>query len=434
MEELVTKTCYILFGSNPFFVTSVYFLFLLVIYFISKKLKNKEPFLFIVSILPLIIWAVRLILNDYFLSDDFEHFVLISKYSYWEIFLRGITANGVWAFHRLFTGFWLFKLIYSVFFTNYYAYVIVNLIIHVVNAYLFSKILKKVTNNIYIVSISIFLFSSFYLTWISNIHELLAGFFLLLTFNLLLNSKFLFLSIISYILGIYSKEIIFLFPVCYFLFLVFYNNYIKKIDLAKSMKKLTPFFIIFLIYLGVFINDFIKFSNYAEGSGYDLVVNSKNILNHLAFYVDDRIPIFAGLAGLIIFSLIILLFDLIHKKLILIPLYFSYIILLVPVLFLNKNTSYYNYVPFVFLVIIITVLTNKFKYLNFPFSLILTAIMLVYIFKTNIKLQENCFLIQYSRTSSRREAVEDIVNNRTNTSDEAKWFLENNYLPYFINK
>ncbi|MFA6533528.1 MAG: hypothetical protein WCT22_06080, partial [Patescibacteria group bacterium] len=220
---LVTKACYILFGSQPLFVLLIYTLFILLVYFFSKKIKNNKIFLFVVSITPLLIWAVRLILNDYFLSDDFDHFVLVSKYSYWEIFTKGISANGIWAFHRLFTSFWLFKLIHSIFFINYYAYVIVNLIIHIANAYLLTKILRKITNNIYTVSISIFIFSSFYLTWISNIHELLAGFFLLLTFNLLFNSKHLFLAIITYILGIYSKEIIFILPVCYFLFLIFYN-------------------------------------------------------------------------------------------------------------------------------------------------------------------------------------------------------------------
>jgi hypothetical protein len=125
------------------------------------------------------------------------------------------------------------------------------------------------------------------------------------------------------------------------------------------------------------------------------------------------------------------MFDLFYKKLILLPLYASYIMIILPVLFLNKNTSYYNYVPFMFLIMIVLVIIDKFKKYPLPISAVFLAFLLVNIFKLNVNLQENCFLIQFPRTSARRKAVEDVVNNRVNTSDEAKWFLENNYLPYF---
>ena len=81
MDGLVTRACYILFGSNPIFVSLVYFLFLSLIYFISKRFNKRNWFLFFISITPAIFYLIRLILNDYFLSDDFEHFVLVNKYS-----------------------------------------------------------------------------------------------------------------------------------------------------------------------------------------------------------------------------------------------------------------------------------------------------------------------------------------------------------------
>jgi len=434
VDALVTKACYILFGSNPVFVSLIYFLFLLLIYFLNKKFKNKGLPLFFISVTPAIFYLIKLLLNDYFLSDDFEHFVLISKYSYWEIFLRGISANGIWAFHRLFTSFWLFKLIYSIFKTNYYAFATVNFILHIGNLYLLTLILKKVFKNMYVTSILVFISSFHYLTWISNIHELLAGLLFLSTFYLMFNTKHRILPIITYIFGIYSKEIVFIFPLCYTMFLIFYNNYVKKVNLKKLILDLKPFFIIFFLYLIVFVKDFYKFSNFATGSGYDLIFKLNTVFIHLAFYLGDRIPLFSGIFGLIIFVLLITFYDLSKKKLILTSLYVSFLALIFPVLFLSKNTSYYSYIPSFFLIIIIGVFLNKFKNKPVLLSLLLTSLLLVFVFKTNIKMQENCFLIQFPRIHSRRQAVEDIVNGKENNSGEAKWFLENNYLPYFINK
>lgn len=434
MDGLVTRSCYILFGSNPVFVFFVYIFFISLVYFLSKKFKNNGLFLFIISVTPAILYLIRLLLNDYFLSDDFDHFVLVSKYSYLEIFLRGISANGIWAFRRLFTSFWLFKLIYSVFKTNYYAFAIVNFILHIGNLYLLTLILKKVFNNIYITSILIFISSFYYLTWISNIHELLAGLLFLSTFYLTFNTKHKILPFITYILGIYSKEIVFIFPLCYTMFLVFYNNYVKKINLKKSILDLKPFFVIFFLYLIVFVKDFFKFSNFQTGSGYDLIFKFNTIFNHLSFYLGDRIPLFFGIFGLVIFTLFVVFYDLIKKKLILTPLYVSFIALIFPVLFLSKNTSYYSYIPSFFLIIIVGVFINMFKKMQLPLLLVITSLLLVFVFKTNVKMQENCFLIQFPRIHVRRQAVEDILNGRMNNSEEARWFLENNYLPYFINK
>jgi hypothetical protein len=431
VDGLVTRACYLLFGSKPIFVTIVYFLFLSLVYFLSKRLKNKGLFLFIISITPAILYLIRLLLNDYFLSDDFDHFVLVSKYSYLEIFIKGITANGIWAFHRLFTSFWLFKLIYSIFKTNYYAFAIVNFCLHVLNLYLLTLILKKIFKNIYVTSILVFIMSFHYLTWISNIHELLAGFFFLSTFYLTFNSKFKVLPIITYILGIYSKEIVFIFPLCYVLFLVFYNNYVKKIDLRKLTLGLKPFFVIFLLYLVVFIKDFYKFTNFTTGSGYNLIFKLNTLFSHLSFYLTDRIPFILGIFGFLVFTLIVLLYDIVKKKFIIIPLYISFIALIFPVLLLSKNTSYYSYIPSFFLIIIIGVFLNKFEKMSTLLSLVFASLLLVFVFKTNIKLQENCFLIQFPRIHPRRQAVEDILKGKENNSDEAKWFLENNYLPYF---
>ncbi len=439
MTGLVTKACYILFGTHPLFVSLIYFLFLSGIFIIAKKIKHKEIFLFIVSILPAVLFALRLILNDFFLSDDFDHFVLVTKYSYLEILIKGFLADNLWAFHRLFTAFLAFKFVFSIFGANYYVFVVVNLLLHIVNSYLLFVLLKKFIKDIYIVFVSIFIYSTFYLTWISNIHELLAAFFFLSTtliaFKILFekgknNKRLQLLSLVTYILGIYSKEIVFIFPFCFSLLLIFYNNYRKKINIIQSILSLKAYFVISFIYLAVFVYDFGKFSNFESNSGYDTVFKFSNVIDHLVFYINDRLPIFSGTIGLVIFILLILFFDIYRKKAILTPLFLSFLALIFPVLFLSKATAYYGFLPFIFIIIGTAVIFETSKLKNIIF-VIFASMSLVFVFRHNIPTQENCFLIQYPRIHPRKQAVEDLLKGSPNQSDEARWVKENNYLKYF---
>ena len=413
MEKLVTNFCYIFFGSKTLFVISVFFLILLLVFFLARKFRNRDILLFIISVSPAFLFALRLILTDYFLSDDFDHFVISQKFSYYDIFTKGVLADNLWGFHRLFIGFWLFKLVYSVFATNYTAYVFMNLTLHVLNSYLILLLLGNITKNTYVKYLALFIFSSFYLTWISNVHELIAGFWFLLAFISLLRfsligksntNTFLLISIVSYVLGIYSKEVVFVLPICFILFSLFYKNAVRHIDLKKLKVKLRLFFGIFAVYLIVFIRDFLKFSDFSKGSGYDPIYKLNSVIGHSAFYLTDRIPVFTGILGLTFFILLLIIYDIYKRKPILTPLFTAYVVLLFPVLLLSKSTSYYNYIPHIFLIFIFTYLFDaiykhirtKIKSINLLYfvSLIFISVIIVIVFKINLSIQKNCFLIQ----------------------------------------
>lgn len=389
MYQLATKACYFIFGYNSILTFVLFFGLFLTVYLLTRKAKNKPVWLFVFSISPAIIWAIRLLLNDYFLSDDFDHFLLLDNLNFWQIFIKGVTADNIWAFHRLFTGFWMFKLVYVIFGTNYYAFVLVNLSLHIVNAYLLTTLIKKRVKNSYLVSIIVFIFSSYYLTWISNIHELVAGLFFLLTFLDLTSNKHKIRSVIFYFFAVFAKEITFLLPLGFLFYPKFNLNKIKQNKVLH---------ILFVVFLAIFIHDFIKFGNHEKGSGYDLVTNLNPILNNFAFYITARIPLLKGIFVILPFLVI--------------PLWSSvlYILLIAPVLLLGKATSYYSYIPFMFIFAglgerLNIIFKNKALYLT-----IILAALAVFVFQINLPFQESCFLIQYPREHPRKIAMEEVVN------------------------
>jgi hypothetical protein len=254
------------------------------------------------------------------------------------------------------------------------------------------------------------------------------------------------IALTSYVLGIYSKEIVFLLPFCFLLYYLYAINIVKKrsgkfLDIIDVIKKIKLFFGVSLYYVWLFLRDFSKFSKYETGSGYDTVYKINSVLNHLLFYISDRIPLLYGTVGFVVLLAAVTFFDIYHKKIFITPLLASFFILLAPVLFLNKATSYYSYVPFIFLVIIISVILNKIYIKNLTFIFIV-AFLFVFILKINKQFQENCFLLQFPRQHPRRTAVEKVVQEAATgdltieklESDEARWFVENNYLKYFIEK
>lgn len=389
MIELATKACFYIFGYSSVLTFILFLGLFAAVYFLAKKNKNKKCWLFVFSITPALVWALRLLSNDYFLSDDFDHFMLLDKMNFWQIFVRGITANNIWAFHRLFTAFWLFKAINILFGTNYNAFVLVNLALHIANAYLLTLLIKKRVKNDYLVSSLVFIFSSYYLTWISNIHELVAGFFFLLAFLDIISKKHKIRSLIFYTLAVFSKEITFLLPLGY----LFY----PKVNLKSKIKENKLLYILFVIFLTVFIHDFLKFGSHETGSGYELVSGLGSIASNFAYYIQSRIPFLKG-------AFILLLF-------LIIPFWssFFYLILILPVLLLGKATSYYSYIPFMFIFAGLAerldlLFKNKINY--FVLSL---AVLAVFIFQINVPFQENCFLIQFPRVHARKAAMEKVV-------------------------
>lgn len=468
LSQVFTKVCYYLFGVN---ISSFIIFFLLAFLILAVLRKNGGYIKYLVVLLPPTVIFLRLLLNDYFLSDDFDHFKVVSKFSFIELFIKGLTTNEVWAFHRLFFAFWVFKLIFMLFGTNYYAFLTFNFLLHLVNLFLFERLLSRIGGERFIKILVLFLFGFYYLGWVSNIHELLAMFFFLITFNfglkLVLDKKVSYKKTISimaltYFLGVSSKEVVFLLPYSLILFLLFYHNYVKKINLRKSFYKLLPIFAISLVYLLYFAVNFSAFSEYEAASGYKSVLTIQNFLDHVSFFLSERIPILTNVSNLSIWFMVgVILYDYFRKKLLLTPLYVSFLIILTPAAVLTKYVAYYSYIPSIFLyTLVFVVLFEIYKRIRqtldkgFVQDAVLSSIssfVIVFVFSINLVLQENCFLLQYPRDHARKVAIQRVVTtvegelSRTNgvevtidleglITEESNWFLSNSYLPYFIDE
>jgi len=293
-------------------------------------------------------------------------------------------------------------------------------------------------------------------------HELIAMTFFLITFNLGLylvldkkkfDKKLVAISLITYFLGVSSKEVVFLLPYTLFLFLIFYNNYVKKINLKRSMVLISPLILVSLFYLFFFAGGFSSFSLNPEGSGYKSIVTLSNFASHVSFFIENRLPILANIKyGPFLFILGIVLFDIYKKKPILTPLFASYLIVLAPAAVLTKFESYYGYIPSAFFYLTIFVLVNEainvFKTKKELLVAVFSSLLIVFVFQLNLQTQENCFLLQYSRPLARKVAVERVVNKVETElkeggkeinidlegyiTEESNWFLSNRYLPFFL--
>lgn len=463
IDTFSPRICYLLFGANKILVMALLVGIFGFLYWLFEKKSISKKWLLFLAALPVVLYLLRHLLNDYFLSDDFDHFVVVNKFSYPELFVDGLLANGVWAFHRLFVGFWLFKFIYSIFGANYEAFMLFNFLLHLVNFCLFYKILKRISQNKYSVFFTLFVFGFFYLSWISNIHELVAATLLLVAFRLLVakiidKKDTLTITaggLVAYFLAVSSKEVTFLLPLVFTLFLVSFSHYKKRIKLKEAFRKLTPFYLIGLFYLIVFVADYLGFTGFEKGSGYRAEFLLSRVIENFSLYLDHRIGLFSPLLTLAVVTAVTLFVDWYRKKPVLTPLYLSYLALLLPVSLLEKFEPYYSYIPSFFLFSFALIYTELAQNLiskkikgkfQLAFKVLLASFALVFIFGVDKNLQDVCYFLQYPRPHARRVAVEKAVTRvekalargetsidlSSEASEEMAWFLFHGYIKYFL--
>jgi hypothetical protein len=364
--------------------------------------------------LPTIIF-VKILRNDpFFLSDDFAHLQLVYRNSYLEIAGQALRPGGIWVNHKIIFAFWLFKVIYEVFGTSVVPYLTTMYLIQIVNVFLFFLILKKIANKHFLALVISVIFSSYYLTWISNIHEVLAGTFVLLALFFWINflqsrkKKFYWLVIVFYILGLFTKEITFLLGPGLILFTIFYNNYVKKINLRKLTLFLLPILIIFLFYSLFFASGFLSYSRIVGDVGYKIRFSPSIFVNNLTNYTTMLLPIIGNSTlRLLLVALSAIAVDIRRRNLVAIPLFLSYVLLVAPPSFFSaRSSNYYVYIPsvfffaFLFLVFYEIYLILKKYYDGRGIGSKLLKVysllgILVGIFGVNRIVMDNCFLIQF---------------------------------------
>lgn len=410
----MNKGCYYLFGLKlPLYLNFV--LPVMLLYNpLAKLLKNKYFQLILIIALPSIIF-VRILRNDpFFLSDDFAHLQLVYENSYLDIAGQALRSGGIWVNHRIIFAFWLFKGIYEVFGTNVISYLSVMYLIQIVNVFLFFLVLKKIIKKHFLVVLIAIIYSSFYLTWISNIHEVLAGTFVLLALFSWINFlesrkwKFYWLVIVFYLLGLFTKEITFLLGPALVLFTIFYNNYVRKINLRKIASSMFLILIIFLFYFQFFASSFLAYTQIAEDGGYKIRFSSSIFIDNLTNYTNMLLPIVGNSSTrLFLITLSAIAFDIRRRKLVAIPLFLSYLLLIAPPSFFSaRSSNYYVYIPSVFFYLFlfsvfyeIYLILKKYydgRGIGAKILKVYSIIgILVGIFGVNKIIMDNCFLIQF---------------------------------------
>lgn len=393
------KICYYLFGLRlPLFAA----IFVLSVIFRKQILylffKNKyAPYLLIA--IPSVASFINILFNDpFFLSDDFDHLLLSFKSGYLDILKRAISPEGIWLGHRIVTGFWLFKLIYDFFGANIYPYISVIFLLHLTNVFLLFNLIKIFVKNRVIPVAFSFLFGFYYLNWNSNIHELLGGLFVLLTLIFALkriNSgrngpKYSAISLASYLLAVFSKEITFLiFPTIVLLYL--YKKEFKK----RNFRYLGILSLMFVLYLTFFATGFLRYFGFSSGykMGFDLIIIGGNLWEYLTMYSGAfrsfaPLMVLAMAAGLVVsfgksgwtsFIFVVGFFTLIFPAL----------------LFSERTSLYYIYTSglllFVGLAVIFEDVFGLFR--SYYLKVLILVFCLIFVFDVDIKLRDNCFLI-----------------------------------------
>lgn len=393
---LTSKICYYLFGVKPLIGAAIVFLWLAFGKKIGKLFNNKFFRILFVS-LPAIIIFIRILVNDpFFLSDDFDHLRFVYGSSYFGMLQIVLSRSGFWVGHHMILGFWVFKFIYDLFGTNIYPYVTVTFLLNLASTLTFFVVSGEFIKNNFVRTTVTFLFGFLYLSWISNIHELLGAIFLMLGLYAFMkwikNRKITygFLTILFYILGIFTKEITFLlFP-----FMIMIYLYLRKWHiLKKDLKVLAPLALIFGLYSIFYASTFLGY--FGQASGYKMGFDPIEIFYNLAFYLKYVLPGIGSFFNLALVMLAALYGYCLYRKDYWPAIFLSgFLIFISPVLlFSDRVSSYYGYIPVIFLFVSFGKIGELFRFIKKPVLAVLVAAVFLYVFLIDKVLMDNCFLI-----------------------------------------
>ncbi|MFC1710095.1 glycosyltransferase family 39 protein [Patescibacteria group bacterium] len=414
LDLVAPRVCYFAFGNKIVLFIGLFVVGVLFAKQIKLLLSKRWVHYLLILFIPTVIF-VKLLLNDpFFLSDDFAHLSLINDNGYLSIVSMALGNSGIWIGHHIISGFWLFKVIYDLFGVNVYPYTFAVFLLVATNVVLLYKMLTKISGNkLAGVLIATIVYSSQYLGWISNIHELLGALFALITLNLWfswldkLNNKYLYLSLITYLFAMFSKEVTFLLYPVLIMLTFFYHFYVKRVEIKKVLIKSVPLGIIFFVYFFTYAFDFTSYFSITKGVGYSMSFIPANIFGNLIYYLGVITPVYKLWLIASLFIVIGLLFKGERKKVYsLLILLGAYIIFLFPaLLFVNRTSIYYSYIPSIFLFMFIAIIVNESldlllsiiqkERVGYVVNTLVILVILIGGFSLSNTLLDNCYLIQY---------------------------------------
>ena len=390
--------------------------------FLAKLMKNKYIKLCVFVFIPTLI-LIRLLRNDpFFISDDFDHLNLAYKYGYLDIITKVIGTAGIWVNNRIIIGFWIFEAIYNLFGPKTEVYLLAMYAFQVINVFLFYLITKRFVKSRLILIFTTVVISSFFLTWISNIHEVVGATFILLSalffLRWLSHQSSVSYSLTFYILAILTKEIAFMLPLVLVLLAAYHHFNISRLSLGKLSRSMLPFFGIFITYLLTYAYSFRVYFIVPAVDSYKMGLSIPGIIHNLLYYLTYNFPIIDYSAWGISFIALLLLYDVVIKKIRVSPFVFSYLIFLFPVLlFVDRHTFYYAYIPTFFLFmglsilladlhnLLVRSLAGKSRLYLWTFNVYLMLLLTVGVFRLDKLLLDNTFLIQFPRSRHIKEVI-----------------------------
>ncbi len=300
-----------------------------------------------------LVYAVRT--NTFFSVDDFFEIAYFRNHSPLEFVPDFIFHGDMNEFTRI-VGFVVFYIIQKVFGLNHIAFDISLFLTNTVNLVLLFFVVRKLTKNDFASFFVSVIFNKNYLFYYSNIHEnLLATFCIMTIFFFLYYPKKFYLSLISFVLAVFTKETAVTLPLVLYAISFFYKLDRKKISYLLLVS------IAFGIYAGYF---FVTKKILGENFIYTPAVNLVDLFRGYLYFLDYKIIILC------------LLLPIFYKKYKYLPLLATVFITLTPAsILVNRREMYYLYMPFAYLMIYISLFLPR---LNLKTSFLYIVIFLIF--------------------------------------------------------
>lgn len=321
-----------------------------------KKWATK---LYVVGLifLSLLHFVYALRTNTYFSVDDFFEIAYFRNHSIAEFVPDFIINGDINEFTRV-VGFVAFASLQNIFGLNHLAFDGAMFLTHTINLILLFFVVKKLTNNNFASFFVSLLFNKNYLFYYSNIHENLLGMFCILTiFLFLYYPKKFYLSVISFVLALFSKETAVTVPLVLYA-ISFFNNpktksFENKVSLnRKNITILLVISIVFGIYTSYF---FVKNKIMGDNFVYTPASRIIDLFRGYLYYIDYKIIIFS-----LALPIFLRKFKIVPEAFRYIPLFLIVFITLTPAsLLVNRREMYYVYMPFVYLMIYLAMMLPK---------------------------------------------------------------------------
>lgn len=293
--------------------------------------------------------------NNYFSVDDFAVLSYLKNHNVLQMSFDFLINGDVFGFRKL-TGFIFFGLLFKTFGVNNYAFDVFMFLTNTANLIILFLIVKKLTKNDFAAFFVSLIFNKNYLFYYSNIHEHLLALFCFLTIYLFLTyPKKFYLSVISFILALFTKETAFSVPLVLYAISLFY-----KLD-RKKIYYLLGISILYGIYASYF---FITQKMLTPNFSYTVASRVVDLFKGFLYFVDIKILI------------VLFILPILTKKYKYLPFLVAGLITLLPAsLLVNRREMYYIYMPFGYLLIYLSMFLPK---LNIKTSLIYILIFFIF--------------------------------------------------------